>query len=169
MTLRQPAAAVAGGVTRIVPAVDCLRMTGQVTPHIETADLDAIRATLDATAVEFALLFGSHARSEATDNSDLDIAVRFPDHLSDRDRFRAHNRLDATLQEHAEGTVDVSDIDALPVTVQHAALRDGIVLCGDDDAVADYREQITAAYESTADERTAERQAFIDRLARGDT
>ena len=144
-------------------------MTAREAPHIETADLDAIRAILDATDVEFALLFGSHARKEANESSDLDIAVRFPDRLSDRDRFRARNRIDAILQEHAEGTVDVSDIDALAVAVQHAALRDGIVLCGDDDAVADYREQITAAYESTADERTAERQAFIDRLARGDT
>ena len=144
-------------------------MTTREAPHIETADLDAIRAALDAADVEFALLFGSHARNEATDNSDLDIAVRFPDGLSDRDRFRARNRIDATLQEHAEGMVDVSDIGALPVAVQHAALGDGIVLCGDDDAVADYRDQITAAYESTADERTAERQTFIDRLAQGDT
>ena len=144
-------------------------MTAREEPHIETADLDAIRATLDATDVEFALLFGSHAQSEATDNSDLDIAVRFPDRLSDRDRFRARNRIDATLQAHAEGTVDVSDIDALPVAVQHAALREGVVLCGDDDAVAEYREQVSHAYESTADERTAERQAFIDRLARGNT
>ena len=144
-------------------------MTAREEPHIETADLDAIRATLDATDVEFALLFGSHAQSEATDNSDLDIAVRFLGQLSDRDRFRARNRIDATLQAHAEGTVDVNDIDALPVAVQHAALREGVVLCGDDDAVAEYREQVSHAYESTADERTAERQAFIDRLARGNT
>lgn len=144
-------------------------MNAREAPHIETADLDTIRTALDGTDVEFGLLFGSHARGEATDDSDLDIAVRFPDQLSDRDRFRARNRIDATLQAYAEGTVDVSDIDALPVAVQHAALRDGIVLCGDDDAVADYREQVATAYESTADERTAERQAFIDRLARGDT
>lgn len=144
-------------------------MTGEEAPHIEMADLDAIRAALDGTDVEFALLFGSHARSEATAGSDLDIAVRFPDRLSDRDRFRARNRIDATLQAHAEGMVDVSDIDALPVAVQHAALRDGIVLCGDDDAVAEYRKQVTHAYESTADERTDGQKAFIDRLARGDT
>jgi predicted nucleotidyltransferase len=100
-------------------------MTAREEPHIETADLDAIRAALDGTDVVFALLFGSHARSEATGDSDLDIAVRFPDRLSDRDRFRARNRIDATLQAHAEGTVDVNDIDALPVAVQHAALREG--------------------------------------------
>ena len=144
-------------------------MTTREAPHVETADLDAIRAALDGTDVAFALLFGSRARGEETGDSDLDIAVRFPDRLSERDRFRARNRIDATLQAHAEGTVDVSDIDALPVAVQHAALRDGIVLYGDDDAVAEYREQVSHAYESTADERTAERQAFIDRLARGNT
>ena len=144
-------------------------MTGQEVPQVEAADLDAIRGVLDAAEVEFVLLFGSHARGEATDSSDLDIAVGFPDCMSDRTRFRARNRIDATLQEHAEGTVDVSDIDTLPVAVQHAALREGIVLCGDGDAVADDRERVTAAYESTADERATEREAFINRLARGDT
>jgi predicted nucleotidyltransferase len=144
-------------------------MSGQETPRIETVNLDAIAASLDSAEVEFALLFGSHARGEATAGSDLDIAVRFPDRLSDRECFRARNRIDAALQEYAEERVDVSDIDELPVAVTHAVLQDGIVLCGDDDAVADYREQVIKAYESTADERTHERQAFIDRLARGDT
>ena len=144
-------------------------MTTREAPHIETADLDAIRAALDAADVEFALLFGSHARNEATDNSDLDITVRFPDGLSDRDRFRARNRIDATLQEHAEGMVDVSDIGALPVAVQHAALQEGAVLCGDNDTVTDHRERVATTYASTVEERTDERQAFIDRLARGDT
>jgi len=144
-------------------------MTEQEVPRIKTADLETIRAALDAAAVEFALLFGSHARGDATDGSDLDIAVRFPEQMSDRDRFRTRNRLDATLQEYAEGAVDVSDIDALPVTVQHAALCEGIVLCGDTDAVTDYRERVGTAYAATADERATERQAFIDRLARGDT
>lgn len=144
-------------------------MTGQEVPDIETADIDAICAALDAADIEFALLFGSHARRDAATNSDLDIAVRFPTQISDRERFRARNRIDATLQEHAEHTVDVSDIDTLPVTVQHAALRDGIVLCGDSDAVAEYRERVSNAYESTAAERDQNREAFIDRLARGDT
>jgi len=144
-------------------------MTRQEVPQVETADLDAIRGVLDTAEVEFGLLFGSHAQGEATAGSDLDIAVRFPDSMSDRERFRARNRIDATLQEYADNTVDVSDMDKLPVGVKHAALRDGIVLCGDKDAVADYRERVTTAYEATADERATERQAFIDRLARGDT
>jgi len=167
--MRQSAESVAGVVTRIISAVEYQHMTGQEVPHIETADLDAIRDALDATDVEFALLFGSHVRGDATDDSDLDIAVRFPDSMSDRECFRARNRIDATLQEYAEGTVDVSDIDELPVAVQHAALQEGAVLCGDDSAVTDHRERVATTYASTVEERTDERQAFIDRLARGDT
>ena len=40
-------------------------MTAREEPHVETADLDAIRAALDGTDVAFALLFGSHGRSGA--------------------------------------------------------------------------------------------------------
>lgn len=131
-------------------------------------DLDGMREYLEQTSVVFAVLFGSHARDAADSGSDVDVALRFPEEMDDRERFRARNRIDATLQQFADDFVDVNDIDALPTAVAHAALRDGTRLVGDEQTVSAYQERVAEAYEETAEERERERREFIDRLARGD-
>lgn len=116
----------------------------------------------------FALLFGSHARGTASASFDVDIALQFPDDLDAREQFRHRNRIDADVQAYADGFVDVSDIERLPTEVQYAAVRDGILLVGDEATVDAYRQHITDEYEETADDRQREREEFIDRLASGD-
>jgi len=133
-----------------------------------SVDLEGIREYLEETPVVFALLFGSHARDTADSTSDVDIALRFPDEMDRREQFRVRNRIDAELQRFADSFVDTSDIETLPTPVAHAALRDGIRLVGDEKSIASYRGRVARAYETTADERERERQAFIDRLAKGD-
>ncbi|WP_435195807.1 type VII toxin-antitoxin system MntA family adenylyltransferase antitoxin [Natronomonas sp. EA1] len=135
---------------------------------VETLDIAAIRAYLAQTEVEFAILFGSHARGTADESSDVDIALRFPEEMSEAERFHRRNRIDAELQESADGFVDVSDIESLPTHVAYVALRDGVRLIGDEGVVDAYRQRITAAYEANETEREQERREFIDRLARGD-
>lgn len=144
------------------------RMAHQSEPTVEGVDIEGMEEYLAETDVVFAVLFGSHARGTADESSDVDVAVRFPDDLDERDRFYLRNRIDAEIQEYAEGFVDVSDIESLPVPVAYAALRDGILLAGDDDALDTYQDRVETEYEATADERERERQEFIDRLARGD-
>lgn len=129
-------------------------------------DLDAMTEYLEETPVVFALLFGSHARGTA--RPDSDVALRLPEEMDERERFRVRNRIDAELQRFAEGFVDVSDIETLPTEIAYAALQDGRVLVGADSAVRAYREQVAETYEETAEEREQERREFIDRLARGD-
>lgn len=131
-------------------------------------DCDGIQSFLTDTPVVFALLFGSHARDESNSNSDVDIALRFPAELDARERFRLRNQIDAELQQYADSFVDVSDIEQLPTTVAFAALQDGILLTGDEQAVKRYQEQIKEEYESTVREREQDQQEFIDRLASGD-
>jgi predicted nucleotidyltransferase len=141
-------------------------------PHDSTTegvDIDMISAYLDETDIIFAILFGSHARGEADASSDVDIALRFPDHMDALERFRERNRIDADLQEYVRGFADVSDIESLPTPVAYAALRDGILLTGDENAVERFRNRVEREYEVDANERTQERRSFIDRLARGET
>ena len=135
---------------------------------VETIDLEEIRDYLAQTEVIFAVLFGSHARGTADESSDVDIALRFPDELSESERFRRRNRIDADLQAYADRFVDVSDIESLPTHVAHAALRDGIRLVGDQKDVDTYKQDVEAEYDASASERDQERREFIDRLARGD-
>lgn len=144
-------------------------MTSADEPSIRGVNLTGMREYLARTAVVFAVLFGSHARETANESSDVDIALGFPEEMDDHERFHARNCIDADLQEYAEGFVDVSDVDSLPTPVAYAALRDGIVLVGDQQTVEEYREQVEREYDASADERERERREFIDRLARGDT
>lgn len=144
-------------------------MTEASEPNTDEVCVEDMREYLARTPVVFAVLFGSRARGTAEESSDVDVAVRFPDEMDDYERFQARNRVDGALQEYAQGVVDVSDIDSLPTPVAYAAMRDGIVLVGDERTVETYREQVEEAYRASADERERERQEFIDRLARGDT
>ena len=135
---------------------------------VERVELDRLRSYLDQERVVFAILFGSHARGTAGPDSDVDIALRFPETLDARERFRLRNQIDADLQQYAEEFVDVSDIEQLPTAVAHAALQDGLLLTGDEQAVETYHEQIEKEYESTVDERKRQQREFIDRVASGD-
>ncbi|MFC6993821.1 nucleotidyltransferase family protein [Haladaptatus sp. GCM10025707] len=135
---------------------------------VETIDLEGIRDYLDETEVISAVLFGSHAKGTAEETSDVDIALQFPDDLSEAERFRRRNRIDADLQAYADRFVDVSDIELLPTHVAHAALRDGIRISGDPAVITAYKQHVDAAYTAGASEREREQREFIDRLARGD-
>lgn len=143
-------------------------MVNQGEPAVEGVDIEAMETYLAETDVEFAVLFGSHARGTADESSDVDVTLRFPESLDEHDRFHRRNRIDAGLQEYAERFVDVSDVESLPTPVAYAALRDGILLVGDEAALNTYKDRVEFEYEATADERERERQEFIDRLARGD-
>lgn len=138
-------------------------------PALEGVDLEGMRAYLRETAVEFAVLFGSHARGEGNESSDVDVALGFPTSMNDRDRFHLRNRVDAELQAYADSFVDVSDIESLPNPVAHAALRDGIIIFGDEDTVASYHERVKSEYDTASRTRERDREEFIERLARGDT
>lgn len=137
-------------------------------PDVEGVDVEGMREYLGGTEIAFAILFGSHVRGNADEASDVDVALGFPGGMDAREQFRLRNRIDAHLQEYAEQFVDVSDVDSLPTSVAYAALRDGVVLVGDERSVESYRTQVERAYEESADERERERREFIDRLARGD-
>ena len=133
---------------------------------IPNVDIDGMSDYLSGQDLEFAVLFGSYARGDSDSSSDVDVAIGFPAEVDDHERFRRRNRIDAELQAYADAFVDVSDIESLPVPVAHNALREGIRLAGTVEAIDEYQNRIEANSDPEADDR--ERQAFIDRLARGD-
>jgi len=79
-------------------------------PATDGVDIDELRDYLSQTDVVYALLFDSRARGTSDASSDIDITLRFPDRMDERERFRQRNRIDATIQEYATGFVDVSDL-----------------------------------------------------------
>lgn len=95
------------------------------------APVNVIETALDDTPVTLGVLHGSHARGEATDRSDVDLAVVFEDRLSSIERTRA--RLE--LIERLCVALDSAEVDVIPLVDAPPELRreicaDGVVIVG---------------------------------------
>jgi len=132
----------------------------------EIIDLEAIRPILAENDVQYAVVFGSVARGGETP-TDVDLCLRFPDDWSRRKRFDQRNHIDSILQRYATQFVDVSEREALPDAVALNALRDGIVVYGDETLKKQDEQHLQRRVTSSKDETIRERREFVDRLAEG--
>jgi predicted nucleotidyltransferase len=132
------------------------------------SDIEDIRRYLRDQPLEFALLFGSQVTGTATDRSDVDVVVKLSDDLEPDERFQRRNRIAGELMALlGRDDVDVSELDHLPTEIAHSALQEGVLLVGDEETVADYRQQVATAYEQTATDRKRDRDALLRRLEQG--
>ena len=127
--------------------------------------LDAVRASVcPDSAVEFVVAFGSQVSGESQPSSDLDLAVKFADEVSDRDRFKKQCFLSGELQQEDAPFVDLSDIESLPLEVTHDAVN-GQFVCGNEHAFEEFKSAVEARFD---DQRVALREhhrGVIDRIA----
>ena len=132
------------------------------------ADIEAMRTYLHEQPLEFALLFGSQVTGTATELSDVDLVVKFSEGLDPDERFQRRNRIAGELMARlGRDDVDVSDLDHLPTEIAHSALQEGVLIVGDEETVAEYRQQVATAYERTAADRQRDREALLRRLEQG--
>lgn len=118
---------------------------------------------VDADVV-FVVAFGSQLTGEATRGSDLDVAVKFSEVLSDRERFEKRCFLSGDLQRDDAPFIDLSDIETLPVDVAHDAVN-GTFICGDDRAFEQFKTDIEAAFVDQRDDLRTQQRDVIDRIA----
>lgn len=114
--------------------------------------------------IEFVVAFGSRVADDPRPSSDLDLAVKFADGLSPRDRFQKRCFLSGDLQREEAPFIDIADIESLPIEVAHDAVN-GTFLCGDDVAFRRFKADIDAAFEDQRDDIRRHQQAVIDRIA----
>lgn len=114
--------------------------------------------------IMFAVVFGSQISGEPTPSSDFDLAVKFADELSERDRFEKRCFLSGDLQDEARPFIDVSDIESLPLDVTHDAVN-GELLCGDEQAFEQFTEDIEAEFDEQRETLRRQQRAVIDRIA----
>lgn len=127
--------------------------------------LDALGESIcSESTVEFAVAFGSQTTGEATPRSDFDIAVKFADDLSDRERFETQCFLSGHVQREDTPFVDISDIESLPVAIAHDAVN-GTLICGDEDAFEQFKMVTEAAFTRQEEDIRSEQRAVIDRIA----
>lgn len=103
---------------------------------VPSVDVEVLRPVLSELPITVAVLYGSHARQDATESSDIDLAVGFEEHLSSVERTRTR----LALIERLSAQVESDEIDVIPLSrVPPALLReiraDGIVLYGSSESV----------------------------------
>lgn len=114
--------------------------------------------------VEFAIVFGSQSTGETTQTSDIDLAVKFSDDLTEGDRFDRRCFLSGNLQREELPFIDVSDIEALSLDVAHDAVN-GTFICGDEDAFEQFKSDIEETFSDHRDTVRRQQRAVIDRIA----
>lgn len=103
---------------------------------VPSLDIDTIVSVLSESPVTVAVLYGSHARDEATDRSDIDLAVAFEETLSSIDRTRARLALIERLSVELEtDDIDVVPLSRTPPDLLREVRADGIVLYGSEEFV----------------------------------
>lgn len=101
-----------------------------------SVDVDRLVSVLADEPITVAVLYGSHARGEATADSDVDLAVGFDDSLDSAARTRTRLR----LIERVSAELGTDAVDIVPLARTGPALRrsiheEGIVIYGSPDAV----------------------------------
>ena len=114
--------------------------------------------------VAFAVVFGSQVTGETTSASDLDLAIKFADNLSDRERFGKRCFLAGELQREDWPFIDVSDIERLPLAVAHDAVN-GTFICGDERIFEQFKTNVTEAFADQRETLHRQQRAVIDRIA----
>ncbi|WP_251328492.1 type VII toxin-antitoxin system MntA family adenylyltransferase antitoxin [Haloplanus pelagicus] len=114
--------------------------------------------------ITFAVLFGSQISGESTLSSDFDLAIKFANELSDRDRFEKRCFLSGDLQHEGRPFIDVSDIESLPLDVAHDAVN-GELLCGDEQVFEQFKRDIEAEFDEQRETLRRQQRAVIDRIA----
>ena len=122
---------------------------------------DIVAETLRDHPVSIAYLFGSLARGEAHEQSDIDVAVAFEDDSSGRLATRLALGADLAL---ALGTddVDVVDIETAPTSLVRTIFRDGDRLVGSETEAHRLR---AAIVEGTEEDLRSPAERFDDALA----
>lgn len=122
------------------------------------AELTALRNALASRDdVRLAVVFGSHARAEATAESDVDLAIR-----GGADRFR----LAAELSEALGREVDVVPLDTDDLVLLNEIVRDGrLVIEREPGAFARFRSHALATLETDLPGLRHQQAAFTARLA----
>lgn len=115
-----------------------MRFVPTVTDPPEDLDLEALRSAVAVDEVELAVVFGSYGTGDQTELSDLDVAVRFRNDLSDPTRFALLDDLTVAITE-ATGfeAVDLVDLHSVGPRLGYDILSTGTIVHGDRSAAVD--------------------------------
>jgi predicted nucleotidyltransferase len=109
-----------------------MRFVGQRGETPPGIDSDALRAALADYPLSLAVLFGSYATGSPHPLSDLDVAVRFEETVSQERQLRLLDEMMVAIQ-RATGieAIDLVDLERVGPALGYEALARGTLLLGD--------------------------------------
>ena len=139
--------------------------SGMMTDDEHSDVLEDLAASVCSDSdVEYLVVFGSQVSGPSTASSDLDLAVKFADDLSDHERFEKWCFLSGDLQQDDAPFVDVADIDTLSLDVAHDVVN-GEFVCGDQEAFEQFKTEIETGFSEHREEIRRHQRDVIDRIA----
>ena len=105
--------------------------------------IDTVVAVLEEKPVSFAMVFGSIARNDAAERSDIDIAVEFetirPGDEGYSDVFlETYNAVDEAVSVE----IDLIDVHSMPPAFASSALDGGMILLGSEERRIELTEEL---------------------------
>lgn len=99
--------------------------------EVSGIDCDAVRRILASAPVRVGIVYGSVARGDDTERSDVDLAVAFDDGLSSSERTRERLALiEALSVQLGTDDIDLTPLDGSPPELLESIRRDGVVVYG---------------------------------------
>lgn len=114
--------------------------------------------------IVFVVVFGSQVKNGPHRSSDIDLAIKFDDELSARERFQKRCFLSGDLQRSNSPFIDISDIDSLPIEVAIDAVE-GQFICGDEAAFDTFKSDVEKAFDAQREDIRRHQQEVINRIA----
>ena len=96
--------------------------------------------------------------------TDIDLAVKFSDHLTLKERFRHLCVLSGNLQLSDRPFADVSDLEALPTDIAHDAVQ-GRLVYGSEHQLGAFRKNVEEEFEDQREVIRAKQRSVIERIA----
>lgn len=109
----------------------------------ESLDIDALQEAVSRPEIELVVVFGSYARADAGELSDLDIAVRFERDIQGSRKRQLLDELVVDVQDAtAFEAVDLVDLDSVGPELGYEALARGVLVYGDREAALDLEAEL---------------------------
>lgn len=114
--------------------------------------------------IVFVITFGSRITDGSHQSSDLDLAIKFDEELSAKERFRKWCFLSGDLQQSDSPFIDISDIETLPIDIANDAVK-GEFLCGDKAVFHAFKTDVEQAFADQREDIRRQQREVIDRIA----
>ncbi len=135
--------------------------------HIFNLAVEFINKIDNKYKIKFAYLFGSFARGQENNHSDIDLAIFFEKNYSDLEEIMIRGDIIETGRSFFNRNVDIVSIERAPLLLKYQIVKDGIIL-KDYEEIGDFESLTLREYFDFEYYSEIYNQAIIESIKSGD-